>query len=91
MKLPQRKYTLANDPGKSKARGGRNADPDPYIFHSVGLNQIQWEYLSLWFPTGNPSTALRALLDRAIKFWPLGPSVFGHSLKKNQGAANGLL
>jgi hypothetical protein len=74
--IPQRKYTKANDPGASKQRGGRPADVDPYIFHSVGLTRSQWEFIALWFPSGNPSSALRSLLDRAVKFWPGGPFVF---------------
>lgn len=81
MKLPERKYTIANDPGRTKQRGGRPSDPDPYIFASVGLTRSQWEYLSLWFPTGNISQALRALLERSVKFWPAGPFVFGHARK----------
>lgn len=82
MNIPTRKYTIANDPGRSKCRGGRPADANPYIFASVGLTQAQWEYLSLWFPTGNISQALRFLIERAIKFWPAGPFVFGHARKK---------
>lgn len=76
MSVPHRKYIIANDPGRSKQRGGRPADDDPYIFHSVGLTQSQWEFISLWFPTGNPSQALRELIKRSLKFWPAGPARF---------------
>lgn len=76
MKVPQRKYTKANDPGFVRQLGGRPADPNPYIFHSVGLTQKQWEFVALWFPTGNPSNCIRSLIDRALKFWPAGPARF---------------
>lgn len=85
MNIPQRKYTIANNPGRTRIRGGRPADPDPYIFHAVGLTQKQWEFVSLWFPTGNISHCLRALIDRAMKFWPAGPFAFGHSRKPGGG------
>jgi len=81
MKLPSRKYAIANDPGATHRRGGRPVDPNPYITGSVCLTESQWKYLSLWLPTGNISQALRALIDRAMKFWPAGPFVFGHSRK----------
>jgi len=84
--IPKRRYAKANDPGLSRPRGGRPADPDPYIFHSVGLTEKQWQFVASWFPTGNASVALRSLLDRAMKFWPQGPFAFGHPRKKKGGA-----
>lgn len=86
MKIPKRKYTIANDPGRSRPLGGRRPDPNPYVTGSVCLTESQWQYISLWLPTGNISQALRALIDRAMKFWPAGPFVFGHS-RKSGGAA----
>ncbi|CAH2032098.1 hypothetical protein [Trichlorobacter ammonificans] len=64
----------------SKNRG-RPKSADPLIFKTVGLTQAQWDWLSLWAFTGNPSRLLSELLDRAMKFWPAGPFLFGHRRK----------
>lgn len=63
---------------------GRPSDPDKLIFITLGLRRSQWDWLSLWLPGSSPTSQLLALLDRAMKFWPLGPSVFGHEIKKKR-------
>ena len=55
---------------------GRKKSPDPLIFKSVGLTSAQWDWLELWQRGASPSHLLRSLLDRAIKFWPSGPTKF---------------
>lgn len=75
-----------------KKRRGRPSSPDSLVFVTVGLSSAQWEWLKLWFPTGSLTDALRSLVDRAMRFWPLGPFVFGHSRKPDcSGGQNGLL
>jgi len=71
-------YTIVN-------RRGRKPSTDSFVTVSVCLTPEQLSYVKMWFPSGNLSQALRFLLDRAIKFWPLGPFVFGHS-RKSGGA-----
>lgn len=67
--------------GKMKGRRGRPKSDNPLIFKSVGLTAEQWEWLDLWFLGGSPTDKLRSLLKRAVRFWPLGPSAFGHKKK----------
>jgi hypothetical protein len=55
---------------------GRPRSKDPLIFKSIGLTASQWEWLQLWFPTGNVTDQLKALHERAVKFWPSGPNRF---------------
>ena len=55
---------------------GRPKSPDSLRFVTVGLTPAQWDWLSLWFPTGSPTHQLSALFERALKFWPAGPFVF---------------
>ena len=62
-----------------KIKRGRPSSPDSLVFFTVGLTRSQWEWLRLWMPTGSRTDALRELFTRSMKFWPLGPSVFGHS------------
>ena len=74
--------TLTNSTTVNKR--GRKSSSDSFRTISVCLTQAQWNFISLWLPTGNPSAALRALLDRAMIFWPLGPFVFGHASKSRR-------
>lgn len=60
---------------------GRPRSSNPLIFKTVGLTREQWDWLELWFPSGNPTDRLSSLLERATKFWPLGPFKFGHGSK----------
>ena len=62
--------------GKIKSRRGRPAKDDAFVYVTIGLRPAHWAWLKLWFPGGNPSDQLRALLDRALKFWPSGPVRF---------------
>ena len=55
---------------------GRPASPDAFVYITIGLRPEHWRWLSLWFPGGSPSDQVRALLDRALKFWPSGPAKF---------------
>jgi hypothetical protein len=75
MKLPRRKSTIVNGVDITGFIG-RPRLKSPFIYHSVSLTQEQWNFIMLWFPTGNPSQALRELLERAVKFWPSGPGRF---------------
>lgn len=68
-------------PDRLPAKRGRPLSSDSLVFVTVGLARVQWAWLSLWFPTGSTTDALRSLLDRAMKFWPAGPYAFGHSKK----------
>lgn len=75
-----------------KSRRGRPVSPDSLVFVTVGLTRAQWDWLKLWFPTGSNTDALRSLFDRAMRFWPSGPFIFGHSRKPDRsGVQNGLL
>ncbi len=80
MNLPRRKSTVVKGVDLTGSIG-RPRLSDPYITHPVCLTRAQWDFVMLWFPTGNPSQALRFLLDRAMKFWPAGPFAFGHARK----------
>lgn len=66
-------------------RPGRPKSSDSLVFVTVGLTPAQWEWLSSWFPTGNRSAQFSALFERAMRFWPQGPFVFGH--RRRGGAA----
>lgn len=57
-------------------RKGRPRSEDSLVFITVGLSKAQWEWLKLWFPGGNPTDSLKALLERAVRFWPSGPYKF---------------
>ena len=59
-----------------RVRRGRPRSPDSLVFVTVGLTPTQWAWLRLWFPTGSPTDQLRALFERALKFWPAGPGRF---------------
>lgn len=54
----------------------RPKSTNPLVTRSVCLTAEQWAWLDLWFPGGNFSFCLRELFDRAMKFWPSGPSKF---------------
>lgn len=69
-----------------KIKRGRPSSPDSLVFFTVGLTLTQWQWLQLWMPSGSRTDAIRELFIRAMKFWPLGPSVFGH-VRKSGGAA----
>ena len=60
---------------------GRPKSSDPLVFKTVGLTQSQWDWLNLWLSNSSPTSQLGELFQRALKFWPAGPSVFGHSCK----------
>lgn len=72
--LQSRLALPANKPTGKKR--GRPSSPDAYVYITIGLRPFQWEWLALWFPNGSPSDQVRALLDRALKFWPVGPGRF---------------
>lgn len=55
---------------------GRPRSKDPLVFKTVGFTESQWEYISLWLPSGSPTEQLRSLLERCLKFWPSGPGRF---------------
>jgi hypothetical protein len=57
-------------------RKGRPRSEDSLVFITVGLTKTQWAWLKLWFPTGSPTDALKALVERSIRFWPSGPFKF---------------
>lgn len=57
-------------------RRGRKNDPNKKVFRSYGLRPDRLKWLELWFPDGNPTDQINALLDRAMKFWPSGPARF---------------
>lgn len=59
-----------------KKKRGRPASADSYVYVTIGLRPEHWRWLALWFPNGSPSDQVRALLDRALKFWPSGPHRF---------------
>lgn len=59
-----------------KKKRGRPSSSESYVYITIGLRPGQWEWLARWFPNGSPSDQVRSLLDRAMKFWPGGPSVF---------------
>lgn len=61
---------------ETKRRPGRKKDPAALVFKTVGMPAWAWDWLALWMPTGNPTTQLRELLERAAKFWPAGPGAF---------------
>ncbi len=60
------------------AKVGRPKSSDPLVFVTVGLTRSQWQWLSLWLPGASPTSALRELFSRSMKFWPGGPFCFGH-------------
>lgn len=78
--------TLYDNSSTVKIKRGRPSSPDSLVFITVGLTRSQWDWLQLWMPFGSRTDAIRELLARAMKFWPLGPSVFGH-VRKSGGAA----
>lgn len=59
-----------------KLKRGRPASSDAFVYVTIGLRPAHWLWLSLWFPGGSASDQVRALLDRALKFWPSGPYRF---------------
>lgn len=59
-----------------KKKRGRPSSSESYVYITIGLRPEHWCWLALWFPTGSPSDQARALLDRALKFWPSGPNRF---------------
>lgn len=56
-------------------RRGRPRSADPLHRISVRLNSREVEWLSLW-SDDSPTTQIRDLLERAMKFWPAGPYKF---------------
>lgn len=61
---------------------GRKPSCSSLVFLTVGLTPDQWKWLSLWASTGNRTFQMSEFFERAVKFWPAGPSVFGHSRKR---------
>jgi hypothetical protein len=55
---------------------GRPSNPDSKVFRNVGLRPAEWEYLSMWFDSTNPSMQVSELINRAVRFWPSGPLKF---------------
>jgi hypothetical protein len=62
--------------GGVRPGAGRKKSPDALVFKTVGLTQAQWDWLALWLPGGSITSQFRSLLDRAMKFWPSGPTRF---------------
>lgn len=62
--------------GGARLGAGRKPSDSATKGAKVNLTAEQWEYLELWFPGANRSDQVRALLERAVKFWPSGPAVF---------------
>jgi hypothetical protein len=55
---------------------GRPKTENPLVFKTIGLTVEQWDWLYLWFPTGNRTDRMKELFERAMKFWPGGPGKF---------------
>ena len=66
-----------NNPTGLKKRGRPlgSVKKDSYIYITIGLRPVHWVWLGLWHE-GTVSDQIRALLDRALKFWPAGPNRF---------------